>query len=59
MMPTAMSAKNKGCTNWMKNKEWYRFDPKRNRCVLTHKAPREARESFEQYKRINNLKWDD
>lgn len=59
MKPKAMSAKNNGCTIWMRNKDWYRFDSKRNKCTLTEVAPREAHESFEQYKKINHLKWDD
>lgn len=59
MVVNAMSAKNRGCTAWMKNDEWYRYDAKHDKCALTEKAPQEARDSFEQYKRINNLKWDD
>ena len=59
MIAKAMSAKNRGCTIWMRNKEWYRFDSQKNKYTLTDRAPKEARDSFEQYKRINNLKWDD
>lgn len=56
---SSMSVKHMGCMKWMRNKEWYYIDEKRDRFVLTPKAPKEARESFEQYKKINNLKWDD
>ena len=59
MTERAMSAKNKGCMKWIRNKEWYRIDEQRDRFVLTSKAPQEARESFEQYQKINHLKWDD
>ena len=54
-----MSAKNKGSMIWSRNRKWYRIDKERQRFVLTDEAPQEARDSFEQYKKINNLKWDD
>lgn len=54
-----MSAKNRDAVIWARNEEWYRIDEKHDRFVLTEKAPPEARESFDKYKRINNLKWDD
>ena len=54
-----MSVRNKGCMIWSRNRKWYRIDKERQRFVLTEDAPQEARESFEQYKKINNLKWDD
>ena len=54
-----MSRQYKGCTDWMGNKEWYYIDEERDRYVLTNKAPEEARRSFELWKKINNLVWDD
>lgn len=54
-----MSRQYKGCTDWMSNKEWYYIDEERDRYVLTNKAPEEARRSFELWKKINNLVWDD
>ena len=54
-----MSAKNRNSMIWSRNRDWYYIDEERERFVLTPQAPQEARDSFEQYKRINNLKWDD
>ena len=54
-----MSVKHNGCMLWTHNKEWYYIDDERDRFVLTAKAPEEARRSFEEFKRINNVKWDD
>lgn len=53
-----MSRKYKGITDWMDNKEWYRIDEESDRYVLTDKAPQEARQSFELWKKINGLKWE-
>lgn len=57
--PSAMSIRYKGITDWRRNKDWYYIDEERDRYVLTAKAPEEARRSFEEYKRINNLDWND
>ena len=57
--PSLMSVRNKSSMRWMDNKEWYYIDDERDRFVLTAKAPEEARRSFEEFKRINNVKWDD
>ena len=54
-----MSAKNRDAVIWARNEEWYYIDEQRDRFVLTAKAPEDARASFEKYKKINNLKWDD
>ena len=54
-----MSRQNKGCTDWMDNEEWYYIDEERDRYVLTDKAPEEARRSFEMWKKMNNLDWDE
>lgn len=54
-----MSVKDKDCLIWSRNRDWYYIDEERNRFVLTDKAPDEARRSFEKYKRVNNLDWDD
>ena len=34
---------------FMTNKEWYTYDPKTNTYTLTDKAPKKARESYEQF----------
>ncbi|MBR1859928.1 MAG: hypothetical protein IJ797_10580 [Selenomonadaceae bacterium] len=44
---------------WMRNREWYYIDDEHDRFVLTTKAPEEAQRSFEKWKRINNLDWND
>lgn len=54
-----MSIKHMGITDWMKNKSWYYVDYERNRYVLTDKAPDEAKNSFERWKKINRVEWDD
>lgn len=56
---SAMSSRNKDCMNWKKNRDWYYIDREKQRFVLTKKAPAEARRSFEKYKRINKLDWND
>ena len=55
----AMSAKDKDCLIWSRNREWYYIDEERDRFVLTDKAPEEARISFEKWKKINALDWKD
>ena len=57
--PSLMSVRNKNSMRWMDNDEWYYIDDERDRFVLTDKAPEEARKSFEEFKRINNVGWDD
>ena len=54
-----MSRRYKDAVIWKENKEWYYIDEERDRYVLTDKAPEEARRSFELWKKINNLDWDD
>ena len=34
---------------FMKNEDWYEFDFKKRRYVLTDKAPQEAKDSYEKY----------
>lgn len=58
-MKNAMSIKHMGITDWMKNKSWYYVDYERNRYVLTDKALDEAKISFERWKKINRVEWDD
>lgn len=41
--------------DWMDNDDWYVIDEERKRFILTDKAPEHARESFELYKKVNNL----
>ena len=41
---------------WKTNKEWYRFNVEKDQFELTDKAPMEAVESFELYKKMNNYK---
>ena len=55
----AMSSRNKDCMIWSRDRDWYYIDEERDRFVLTEKAPAEARRSFEKYKRINKLDWND
>ena len=55
----AMSMRDRDCVDWMNNHDWYSIDKERDRFVLTEKAPEEARRSFEKWKRINNLDWND
>ena len=57
--PSPMSIRNKNSMRWMDNNEWYYVDDERDRFVLTDKAPEDARASFEEFKRINNVEWDD
>ena len=52
-----MSFKNMDAMIWRKNKSWYTIDDENERFVLTPNAPQIARDSFEKYKRINNLNW--
>ena len=54
-----MSVKNRDMVYWKKDKSWYYIDEERDRYVLTDKAPEEARRSFEKYKRVNKLDWED
>lgn len=54
-----MSRKDKGCTDWMSNKDWYYIDYERDRYVLTDKAPKEAQQSFEKWKKLNGVKWEE
>ena len=55
----AMSMRDRDCVDWMNDRDWYSIDKERDRFVLTEKAPEEARRSFEKYKRINKLDWND
>ena len=52
-----MSIRNKDAMIWCEKDEWFQIDEKNNRFVLTPNAPQIARDSFEKYKRINNLNW--
>ena len=54
-----MSIKNRNMLDWKKDKSWYTIDEERDRYVLTDKAPEEARRSFEKWKKINNLEWEE
>ena len=45
--------------DWADNEAWYVFDEKRDRFILTDKAPQEAVDSFELYKKVNNFDWND
>lgn len=54
-----MSIKNRDMVYWKKDKSWYYIDEERDRYVLTDKAPEEAHRSFEKYKRVNKLDWED
>ena len=49
-----MSARDKDCMLWMRNKDWYYIDDERDRFILTEKAPEEARRSFEKWQYINS-----
>ena len=55
----SMSARDRDCMFWAKDDSWSYVDEERDRLVLTEKAPEEARRSFEKWKRINNLDWND
>ena len=54
-----MSIKNRDMVYWKKDKSWYYIDEERDRYVLTDIAPEEAHRSFEKYKRVNKLDWED
>lgn len=42
---------------FMENKEWYKFDFQKRKYILTDKAPKEAKKSYEEfYKQLNNKK---
>ena len=42
---------------FMENEEWYEFDFEKRSFVLTEKAPKEAKKSYEEfYKQLNNAK---
>ena len=56
---SSMSIRDKDCMDWTNNRDWYYIDDERDRFVLTDKAPEEARRSFEKWKRLNKLDWDD
>lgn len=36
---------------FMSNKDWYRYDTEHGGWVVTEKAPKEAKESYEQFKK--------
>ena len=55
----SMSYKNRDTMIWFRNKDWYYIDDERDRFVLTEKAPAEAQRSFEKWKQINRLDWND
>ena len=55
----AMSVKGQEYMIWANDKSWYRADEGHNRLELTDEAPPAARASFEKYKRLNHLDWDD
>ena len=40
---------------FMENDEWYRYDYKQNKYVLTEKAPKKAKESYEEFYRIEKV----
>lgn len=54
-----MTRRDKECMYWKRDKTWYRIDYERDHYVLTDKAPEEARRSFELWKKVNGLKWDE
>ena len=54
-----VSIRYKGCMDWMNNKDWYYIDEEYDRYVLTDKAPEKARQSFNLWKKINGLEWDE
>ena len=54
-----MTRRGKGCTDWMDDDTWFYIDYERDRYILTDKAPEEARRSFELWKEINRVDWDD
>lgn len=54
-----MSIRYHTAMDWMKDKKWYVISEKRDRFILTDKAPKKAIESFELYKKVNNLPWND
>ena len=55
----SMSVRYMGALDWRKNKDWYSYDKKRKRFILTPKAPPEAQRSFNLFKEANNVMWDD
>ena len=55
--PHRMSCRNKDAMIWCEKDEWFQIDDENERFVLTPNAPQIARDSFEKYKRINNLNW--
>lgn len=54
----SISTRYKFMAFWRKDKSWYIIDDERDRYVLTDKAPKEAHESFDLYKKINKLDWE-
>ena len=54
-----ISARYHTAMDWADNEAWYVFDEKRDRFILTDKAPQEAVDSFELYKKVNNFDWND
>ncbi len=54
-----MTRRDKECMYWKRDKTWYRIDYEHDRYVLTDKAPEEARRSFELWKKINDIKWNE
>ena len=44
---------------FMENEEWYEYDWKNKKYILTNKAPEKAKESYEEfYKQLNYAKGD-
>lgn len=51
-----MMSGNREILYWRKNKSWYRYDKEKRMYELTDEATERAKESFELWKKFNNLK---
>ena len=54
-----MTRRDIDCVDWLRNEEWYYIDYEHDRYVLTDKAPKEAQQSFEKWKKLNGVKWEE
>lgn len=51
-----MMSANKELLYWRKDKSWYKYDEETDSFTMTDEAPTRAKESFESWKKFNNLK---
>ena len=51
-----MMSGNREILYWRKDKSWYNYNQETDSFSMTNEAPQRAKESFELWKKFNNLK---